>query len=614
MSGPKVTIQISEAGAAAVTRALTEVKGALDGVAGAAKQVQAAEAATAASAQKVAAAHKQVTETAKQVAEAGADVAKAQESVTRTGSRTVESLQRTSGAAREVVAQKAAAADAAAAFGRQSSTAMDLARGAANGLRLAVAGIARAANLLPALGFSGALVLIYKGALAAAQAIRGVSKEGETFIRIYKGASVAVDSYADALKRAQSASTDVLVAMGNERREMAFANSERARTVALVAEASREIRRQRDEIQAASSAQRNARTIDQLAAANERLRTAQRELTNSEKVLAFARIQAQGAEERYRKTIDDVTRAENDRRMATARRTQALNFLTGGLLGVVQAEIALGKVRKQLADNAPKPPAAPPSRRMGPRRRKQTDLELVESLGPVEPVSGLGESASRRDLFGEGDSFSSGITAVTSAVSGASSALMELGAVGGRVLGEQAKAAEQAAKQQTAMTNALVGSAQAYGSAALAAVLYGGSVKQAINATARAAFIEGTLGALGALAKAAVFSIINPPAVGPMLAAAKTYGIQAAIAGTIAAGTGGLTGGGGAKQRAANEAAPQDFGRQEAPEREDREMFINFASGQSGGRPLSRADASAIVGALVEIARVSGGRLEVARA
>lgn len=172
-------------------------------------------------------------------------------------------------------------------------------------------------------------------------------------------------------------------------------------------------------------------------------------------------------------------------------------------------------------------------------------------------------------------------------------------------------------KAQTAMANAVTASGQAYVSAALSAALYGGSISEAINATARAAFVEGTVGALGALAKAAVFSIINPPGVAPMLAAAKMYAAQAAVAGAIAAGTGGITGGGGggggAGSTAITEPTPADFGEPEQRERQDSEMFINFASGQSG-RPVSRADAGAIVGALVDLARSGGYRLEARRA
>ena len=167
------------------------------------------------------------------------------------------------------------------------------------------------------------------------------------------------------------------------------------------------------------------------------------------------------------------------------------------------------------------------------------------------------------------------------------------------------------------MTESITASAQSYASAALSAALYGGSVSEAINATARAAFVEGTVGALGALAKAAVFSIINPPGVAPMLAAAKMYAAQAAVAGAIAAGTGGITGGGGggggAGSTAITEPTPADFGEPEQRERQDSEMFINFASGQSG-RPVSRADAGAIVGALVDLARSGGYRLEARRA
>ena len=180
--------------------------------------------------------------------------------------------------------------------------------------------------------------------------------------------------------------------------------------------------------------------------------------------------------------------------------------------------------------------------------------------------------------------------------------------VNARIAATQRERAAQV-KAQKAMANAVTASAQSYAAAALSAALYGGSISEAINATARAAFVEGTVGALGALAKAAVFSIINPPGVAPMLAAAKLYGAQAAVAGGIAAGTGGLAGGGGGGgSTAITEPTPADFGEPERREREDSTIFANFASGQGGSRPLSRGDARAIIGALVDIARDGGMR------
>ena len=181
---------------------------------------------------------------------------------------------------------------------------------------------------------------------------------------------------------------------------------------------------------------------------------------------------------------------------------------------------------------------------------------------------------------------------------------------------ESQRLAEETARAQveaqTKLTEAMTGAGAAYAKAALSAVLYGGSVKEAINATARAAFIEGTVGALGALAKAAVFSVINPPAVAPMLSAAAIYGAQAAIAGGIAAATGGLTGGGG-KQQAADLSAPQDFGREEPREAQDTTMTVNLFGEGTQRRPLDRASAAAIIGALADLVG-SGGRMELRRA
>lgn len=180
----------------------------------------------------------------------------------------------------------------------------------------------------------------------------------------------------------------------------------------------------------------------------------------------------------------------------------------------------------------------------------------------------------------------------------------------------ETEAAEQAARAQveaqTKLTEAMTGAGAAYAKAALSAVLYGGSVKEAINATARAAFIEGTVGALGALAKAAVFSVINPPAVAPMLSAAATFGAQAAIAGGIAAATGGLTGGG-VKPQAADLSAPQDFGREEPREAQDTTMTVNLFGEGTQRRPLDRSSAAAIIGALADLVG-SGGRMELRRA
>ena len=157
--------------------------------------------------------------------------------------------------------------------------------------------------------------------------------------------------------------------------------------------------------------------------------------------------------------------------------------------------------------------------------------------------------------------------------------------------------------------------------AAGAALVYGESFGEIARQALASLAAQATSEALFQTAKGLAFlaaSYFDPRAA---LAAKAAFGSAAAF-GAIAAltvpaarasGSASGGGGGGGGSTAITEPTPADFGEPEQRERQDSEMFINFASGQSG-RPVSRADAGAIVGALVDLARSGGYRLEARRA
>lgn len=163
--------------------------------------------------------------------------------------------------------------------------------------------------------------------------------------------------------------------------------------------------------------------------------------------------------------------------------------------------------------------------------------------------------------------------------------------------------------------------AEGLAQAAAASILFGDSFEEVAAAVLKSlatqaggkAIMEGA----EALAALGVY-LLNPFNVGA-LASSKTHALAALTFGAFATGSAvaanslSSSGGGGG---GAAPAPPASFAR-ETERREDpqdREFFINLTSGAGGARPLSRADAGAIAGALVGIFRSGGMRLEAARA
>lgn len=615
MSDPRVTIQIEESGAAKTEQAVEKVAKAQEHVAKATTEAaKAAEKAADATSKHAEAVSR--LEAAERRRQAAANRLAAAESKRRADAAAASTETRAAAAATEsaAAAQRtaaAAAADASAAFGKQSAV-LGLVKGAASGAAKALALVARAANILPALGLSGALVLIYKGFVALAQAIGGSSKAAEGWVRISTAAARSTEAYAAALKELPFATNEATIAQVRLAQAVTRTTNERAKYLSIAASARGEIDLANADEKGAAAALKNAESIDQMAAANERVRAAQKRRQEATLVLEFAQLKLGYAEEQHRSAVDASRKAEQARALASYNLRDSLVSLAdtlsgagpGGLYGALltaeqQAKRTFGAVMAAANQEIEK-------RATRPKRRRQTDAQFVEGLfAQSEGVAALGESADLSELFGEAPQRS--MAEFFSTVSNGASEAMRAVSMYADSMGDAIRKAEQQRAAQVQMTEAMTASGQAYASAALSALLYGGSVSEAINATARAAFVEGTVGALGALAKAAVFSIINPPGVAPMLAAAKLYGAQAAVAGAIAAGTGGIAGGGGGGSTAISEPTPADFGEPERRKREDSTIYANFASGQ-GGRPLSRADARAVIGALVDIAREGGMR------
>lgn len=617
MSDPRVTIQIEESGAAKTEQAVEKVAQAQEHVAKATTEAaKAAEKAADATSKQAEAVGR--LEAAERRRQAAANRLAAAESKRRADAAAASTETRAAAAATEsaAAAQRtaaAAAADASAAFGKQSAV-LGLVKGAASGAAKALALVARAANILPALGLSGALVLIYKGFVALAQAIGGSSKAAEGWVRISTAAARSTDAYVAAIKDMPYASDAATIAQVRLTQAVERSTRARAEALAEVDAAAADAEFARANERDATAAQKNATTISELAEANERLRAARKRQTEAAAALWFFQLKLTNRSEEYTAATERARKAEQARALASYNLRDSLVSLagtlsgagTGGVYGALltveqQAKRTFGAIvaaanQEIVKRRAPRRAAAPD----GPVKNEFYARQLSDAQRMAALLPKIQQGAIDKRLKAEADAVERERKLEQDRLR------LYADGVDARIAATKKERSAQVAAQE-AMTNAVAASAQSYASAALSALLYGGSVSEAINATARAAFVEGTVGALGALAKAAVFSIINPPGVAPMLAAAKLYGAQAAVAGAIAAGTGGIAGGGGGGSTAINEPTPADFGEPERRKREDSTIYANFASGQ-GGRPLSRADARAVIGALVDIAREGGMR------
>jgi hypothetical protein len=166
--------------------------------------------------------------------------------------------------------------------------------------------------------------------------------------------------------------------------------------------------------------------------------------------------------------------------------------------------------------------------------------------------------------------------------------------------------------------------ADGFASAAANALLFGGSLGEMVNEVTKALALQATVEAIKATATGLGYLAAGLFGYGPGLAAAKASFASAALWGGIAAGsagiaaaTGGLSsGGGGGMSNGGQGPTSGDLGRprERDPGPVDREFNINLASGAGGARPLSRGDARAVAGALVDIFAQGGLRLETSRA
>ena len=166
--------------------------------------------------------------------------------------------------------------------------------------------------------------------------------------------------------------------------------------------------------------------------------------------------------------------------------------------------------------------------------------------------------------------------------------------------------------------------ADSFASAAANALLFGGSLGEMVNEVTKALALQATVEAIKATATGLGYLAAGLFGYGPGLAAAKASFASAALWGGIAAGsagiaaaTGGLSsGGGGGMSNGGQGPTSGDHGRprERDPGPVDREFNINLASGAGGARPLSRGDARAVAGALVDIFAQGGLRLETSRA
>lgn len=194
---------------------------------------------------------------------------------------------------------------------------------------------------------------------------------------------------------------------------------------------------------------------------------------------------------------------------------------------------------------------------------------------------------------------------------------------------ESAISASLAAEREATfgrMSAAAEGFGASMANAAAATIIFGEGFAVVAQAALEGLAVQAGGEALmeGARAVAAFATYLFNPFNVAALASSKTHLVAAAgfaaIAGGAALGANALgtgAGGGGAGAAGAG-APPSSFGAEQpaaAAEPQSREFFINLGAGSgASGRPLSRGDAGAIIGALVDIARTGGMRLEAPRA
>lgn len=191
-----------------------------------------------------------------------------------------------------------------------------------------------------------------------------------------------------------------------------------------------------------------------------------------------------------------------------------------------------------------------------------------------------------------------------------------------RMAAEEQAAAAAATQAEWETTFAkLEDSASGFGkemaNAAAASLLFGASFSEVAEQALKALAVQAGGEALmeGARALAALGAYFFTPWNASLLASAKTHALAAAgfaaIAGGAAIGASAIGGGGGGAGSAATAGAggpPQAFGNERPEEPKESSITLNLAAGQAG-RPLSRQDGEAILGALAGLVRGNlGGR------
>jgi hypothetical protein len=363
---------------------------------------------------------------------------------------------------------------------------------------------------------------------------------------------------------------------------------------------------------------------------------------------------AQAAQGRLSETLDALKAAQRDIDILQARRTTTDQNYYNNTLKALEDESAARRRNVQIARdalnqvaelykkaNAPLGPELPPGglpapRTGGPRGPSAEQLETeahlarqrlareyqafdAERKAATESARAQMAAYSTFAADAQAQAFYSGMldSAIAAGTAAQVDSLRAIAAEAGGVIG---------------VYDTLTGALQTFGtlaadgfaSAAANALLFGGSLGEMVNEVTKALALQATVEAIKATATGLGYLAAGLFGYGPGLAAAQASFASAALWGGIAAGsagiaaaTGGLSsGGGGGMSNGGTGPSPSDLGRprERDPGPVDREFNINLASGAGGARPLSRGDARAVAGALVDIFAQGGLRLETSRA
>ncbi|MCA9546666.1 MAG: hypothetical protein KC613_19810, partial [Myxococcales bacterium] len=189
------------------------------------------------------------------------------------------------------------------------------------------------ANILPNFGIGGFILAAVAGFKLLQKAMNSSASAAETYSAVLKRAQAATEAYAKALADNPYRAAEATVAQVQLAQALQRTTDERAKYLALVGSAKDEVASAEADERGAVAALKHAASISEMAAANDRVRAAQKRRTEAQTALEFAQIKLSHAEGQHLTALKASKDAEQERALSVYSLRDAFVSATDSLIG-----------------------------------------------------------------------------------------------------------------------------------------------------------------------------------------------------------------------------------------------------------------------------------------